>query len=104
MKLNAIVIFAYALFILLGGLMGFLKQNSLASLIMASSFAILLFTSAFGVLYDKAWGSYGGIALTAILLLFFAYRFIQKQQFMPPGLIALVSLIVLLVLLLSNRK
>lgn len=104
MKLNAFLVIAYALFLLAGGLIGYIKHQSLMSIVTASGFAFCLIASAIAMLYGYALGRYTALALTFALFTLFSYRFYLKGQFMPGGLIALVSAFILLFLFLNQKK
>lgn len=86
---------AYAVIILLGGIMGFVKAQSLASLIMGTSFSLLLLASILGIRKSLSIGFYGAFGLTMVLSTFFAYRFVYTQQFMPSGLMLCLSLLMM---------
>lgn len=93
MKKSAIFVVVYAILVFIGGLMGFLKANSLPSLIMSGSFAFLLLDCAYFI-----WRGYNkaliiAIGLQLLLLVFFCYRFYLSFKFMPAGMmIALTCL------------
>lgn len=104
MKTQAIVVFIYGLLLLAGGIMGHVKAQSLPSLIMGSTFAVLTIISAVGMLknYPYAYGC--AAAISAILTLFFGYRFALSLKFMPAGLMAIISLLVLGYLVYSRKR
>ncbi len=86
----------YAVLLAVGGIIGYTKAGSRPSLIagLASAVAALL---ALGLSYRNATLGMGVGALVALLLaVFFGYRFLAKtRKFMPAGLLAVVSLVVL---------
>lgn len=90
----------YALLLAVGGIMGFIKAGSRPSLIsgLVSSLAALV---ALGLaLGGSAFGFPLGLLLAAALFVFFGYRYATKgRKFMPGGLMAIVSLVVLGVLI-----
>ncbi len=98
MKTAIYAIIFYALIILIGGLIGYLKAQSSASLITASIFAIWLLVCAIALAYQYAWGFGGSLIATVCLLLFFTYRYYQTHGFMPAGLMMILSVIMLVVL------
>jgi uncharacterized membrane protein (UPF0136 family) len=90
-----LVTLVFGCLVLLGGLMGYVIAKSVPSLIMGGLFGLALI----GV---WAAGQQGwklepeaGAALAAVLLAFFGLRFLKKKKFMPTGLLAIFSLIVL---------
>lgn len=97
MKSGAYLIIAYGLFVILGGIMGYQKANSVPSLVMGAIFGILLIISSVAMLKENMPGFYIAISLTVILMLFFAYRFFVTQNFMPAGMMSMVSCLVAIV-------
>lgn len=102
MKRTGWIILTYALLVFLGGIFGYIKAGSTASLIMGVIFAVALSTSAFFMFNEKRFGFIMAAATTLLLAAFFVYRFFLSYHFMPAGLMSLLSLIVLAVLY-SNR-
>lgn len=87
---SALVIWIYTALLLAGGVVGFIKAGSKASLIMSIAFAIPLALVNLGTL---PW-------LVApldigFLFSFFAIRYAKSKKVMPGGVMALVSLIAL---------
>lgn len=97
MKFNSTILFLYALLILTGGVFGYVKAQSLASLIMGTASSVLLLICAFASYRHSILGYFLGIALSSLLTLFFLYRYIGTQKFMPAGLMAIVSFAVVLI-------
>lgn len=89
------IILAYALLVFLGGIFGYVKAGSTASLIMGVAFAVALSSSAFAMLNEKSIGFIIAVISTGLLAAFFLYRFAISYNFMPAGLMALLSLAVL---------
>jgi len=90
----------YAVLLAVGGVVGFIKARSrpslIAGLVSAVAAVIALLLSATGNL----WGRPLGLLLAIVLFLFFGYRYsLRAKVFMPNGLMAVVSLVVLLVLI-----
>lgn len=81
----------YALLVLIGGVIGFVKSGSTASIVMGSIFGLLLLLSSFLIHKKLVWGLYLSILLTAFLALFFGYRFMNSYKFMPAGLMCILS-------------
>ena len=104
MKWHALTVLIYALLILAGGMMGFVKAHSNASLIVGSAAGILLLIAATSMYYSAAWGLTLALATTSLLAIFFSYRFFEKQAFFPSGFMALLSLAVLICLSFLPRK
>ena len=88
------VIWIYAGLIMAGGLMGFLKAKSKASLIMSTLCALPLVAVALGKLPLIVAQVDAGF-----LMVFFGQRFAGSKKFMPAGLMAGLSLVTLGLLL-----
>lgn len=101
-KTLTIFVLVYALLLLIGGLIGYFKADSLASLLMGSIFAVLLFLS--GILVHQGFflGLISSRILTLLLSFFFLYRYIQTHKVMPAGIMALLSLSLALILFRSS--
>jgi uncharacterized membrane protein (UPF0136 family) len=104
MKVTAIIVFAYALILLVGGFIGYLKAGSTASLISGLTFGGALFLSAIAIAKGKIAAQYIALLLTFFLDSFFTYRFVNSLHFFPSGMMSLLSLIVLIVIALKIRR
>lgn len=98
------MVLAYALLVFLGGIFGYIKAGSTASLVMGVAFAVALSTSAFAMLNEKKLGHTMAVITTFILAAFFLYRFILTAHFMPAGLMTALSLITLILLVFKRSK
>jgi len=92
---SLIILWIYIVLLLAGGLMGFIKAKSKASLIMSALFAAALALCATGVLQVPHLAEF----LVGFLLVFFGVRFAKGKKFMPSGLMAGLSAAVLAALL-----
>jgi uncharacterized membrane protein (UPF0136 family) len=92
------ILWIYILLLLAGGLAGFLKAKSKASLIMSSAFAAALSLCALGIISQF----YVSDLLLAVLLLFFASRFAKTKKFMPSGLMVVLTVATLVLRHLLN--
>ena len=105
MKKNlAYFVVLYAFIILVGGLIGFLKASSVASIVMSSFFSVFLFISALAIHRLHLWGFYAAFGLSLLLMGFFAYRFFLSQQFMPSGLMMVISALMVSRLLFTKSE
>ena len=104
MKWHALVILVYALFILAGGVMRFMKAHSHLSQIVGTTAGILLLISSAGIYNSYGWALFLAFVVTALLMFFFGYRFYEKQSFFPGGLMTILSVTTLLVLSFLPRK
>ena len=95
------VLFLYALTLGVGGIMGFVKARSHASLVSGLLSAVAAVVAAVLSMMGYKWGIPLGATLAIDLFILFGYRYaIRNKQFMPSGMLAVVSLVVLLLLML----
>ena len=96
------ILWIYVAFLVLGGVMGFIKAQSKASLIASLAFGVPLALCAARILNVN----YLAEGLVCFLALFFGKRFAQSKKFMPGGLMTILSVIVLVMrfLVLSPAK
>lgn len=104
MKVTATIVFVYGLLIALGGVMGFVKGGSQASLISGGSFGIALLISAYFIFKGKGIAQQIALGLTFLLDGIFTYRFAKTLHFFPAGALSLLSLAVLIVLVLKIKR
>ena len=86
------VLWIYIVMLVAGGLMGFLKAGSKASLISSCAFAFPLTLAAAGVLNVP----YLADGIIAFLLIFFGMRLAKGGKFMPAGLMVILSIAALM--------
>lgn len=88
------LILTYAVIVLIGGFIGYLKAGSLPSLIMGTlSFGWLVFC--LGLTRKKPFlGHLLAVLSIDCLFLFFAWRYLLLLRFFPAGVMGLLSLIV----------
>lgn len=104
MKISAAIILLYGLLLLLGGMIGFLKAQSIASLVMGSVFALIAFGSGLALFKGSIVGWWAGLIVSIFLTAFFGYRFYMSNKFMPSGLMAIISVIVFIALLFLAKE
>lgn len=93
----------YILLLLTGGLMGYIKAQSVTSFIISLTSSLLLTLSAFAYSSKRFWGK-SALLLTVLALDgFFAWRWIKTYAFFPAGLFSLLSTILLIVIALRTR-
>ncbi len=102
------IISLFGILISMGGIMGYVKAGSTASLVMGSLFGILLLAAA-GIMWSKRpslrlKGAYFALVLTFILDAFFSYRYMASMKFMPSGMLSLVSTVLVLVIVSHIRR
>ena len=89
--MDVVIIWVYTVLLIAGGLMGFVKAKSKASLIASTLFALPLILAALGWVPAMV----ADITL-GILLLFFGKKYFTGKKFMPSGLMAILSIVALL--------
>jgi len=82
------VLWVYIVLLVAGGLVGFLKAGSKASLIASASFAAALILCAIGVIFQP----HVADIILAVLLVFFAVRLTKSKKFMPNGLMLVLTI------------
>jgi uncharacterized membrane protein (UPF0136 family) len=90
MSTAVIVLWVYIVFLELGGVMGFVKAKSKASLIASSLFAVPLILCALNIIPFKH-----HLWVLAFLLVFFGMRFMKSKKMMPNGMMAIATLLAL---------
>ena len=85
------VLWVYIVLLVAGGLFGFLKAGSKASLIASASFAAALILCAIGVIFQP----HVADIILAVLLVFFAMRLTKTKKFMPNGMMIVLTLLTL---------
>jgi len=103
MKKTTWLVLFYALFILLGGIMGYVQAGSKASLISGLCFGTFLLGASFLLLQKKKAGYWLALSLVLLLEAFFIWRFSKSLHFFPSGFLSLLSLFVIIVLTLKLR-
>src|SRR5437764_11109973 len=89
----------YAVLLAVGGLIGYVKAGSRPSLIAGLLSSVVAFTALGLWIGNSRWGVPLGLLLASILLVLFGYRYAVKTgKFMPSGLLAVLSLVVLAVM------
>ena len=91
----------YAVLLGVGGLIGYFKAGSRASLIAGSISSLAALTALWLSITYKTWGVALGLILSISLFILFGYRYaVKTRKFMPSGLLAIASLVVLAVMFL----
>ncbi len=92
----------YAGLLAVGGVIGYTKAGSRPSLIAGLGSAVAALLALVLSFLSSGWGLGLGALLAILLAVFFGYRFaVKTRKFMPAGLLAVVSLIVLAVTILA---
>jgi uncharacterized membrane protein (UPF0136 family) len=102
-RVEHVVLVLYAVLLGVGGVIGFLKAGSRASLVSGLLSAVAAVVAAVLSLMRYPFGIPLGVALAIGLFILFGYRYaIRNKRFLPSGLLAVVSLVVLVLLMLVS--
>ncbi len=97
MNTASLIVIVYAVLVIAGGIFGFLKAASRPSLIGGLGGGLALLAAAWGLGRHQSWGLPAALVLTLALLVFFTVRTVRTRAFMPGGLMAILSLFVLVI-------
>ena len=89
--MQSTILWVYTALLVVGGLIGFLKAGSKASIIASVAFAIPLALCAAGIINVPRVAD----VTLGFLVVFFGMRFSKSKKFMPSGMMAVLSLIAL---------
>src|ERR1700722_14567064 len=99
MHLDAkLVMWIYIVLLFVGGLIGFLKAGSKASLITSSCFAAILILCNVDLIFKREVADMLSTGVLVFLMVFFALRLTKSKKFMPNGLMAVLTLVTLVLL------
>lgn len=95
MALGVVAALTYGILAIIGGVVGYRKANSTVSLISGGISGLLLVFAAFVQLQGQTWGLILAAVITAILVVFFAFRLAKTRKFMPAGLMVILGVVAL---------
>jgi uncharacterized membrane protein (UPF0136 family) len=95
MPFPTLVLWIYIILLFIGGLVGFLKAGSKASLIMSASFAGILALCATNAVFQPNFALILATIVLIFLMVFFSIRVTKSKKFMPNGLMAVLTLVTL---------
>ncbi len=98
-----VLITAYALLLLIGGIIGYFVAGSSTSLVTSASFATLLIAALFLIPVFPNFAYRTIYTLSFALVLFFSYRW-YYGKFFPSGLLSIVSVVCLVSAYVFNRN
>jgi len=98
MMLSVITSLVYGGLVLVGGVIGFRKAGSRPSLIAGIASDALLVLAAVLLILGRPAGGTLAMAVAALLLVFFGWRWAKSGKFMPAGLMVLSSAVALALL------
>jgi uncharacterized membrane protein (UPF0136 family) len=85
------ILWIYIVLLVAGGLMGYIKARSKASLIASIAFAAVLSLCALKLIDIR----YAAEIVLIVLLVFFGLRFAKGRKFMPAGLMTILTVVTL---------
>jgi uncharacterized membrane protein (UPF0136 family) len=94
----SIVLLIYALIVLMGGLMGYLKGGSIVSLVAGGGSGALLLLLACFSFRESLFARRAAFVVIFLLDALFTYRFALTHHFFPSGLFSLMSFVTLIIL------
>jgi len=93
MENTAIEVWVYGVIMILGGIAGFVRVGSKASLISGVGFGLVLLVTGFGVWQSSQACLVAAEVIALLLVVLFAIRYAKKRHFMPAGMLAILSLV-----------
>ena len=91
MRKFVVPVFTFAVIVVTGGVYGFVKAHSIASLVMGASFGAVLCLCSLLIRQERLAALYVATSCVVILHLFFLYRFLKNFKLMPAGIMVLLS-------------
>ncbi|MDX2255931.1 MAG: TMEM14 family protein [Pseudanabaenaceae cyanobacterium bins.39] len=99
---STIALIIYGAIAIVGGIIGFTKSQSKASIISGSISGTGLLVAGIAAAQSQAWGKIAGMAIAALLIIVFVVRLIKTKKFMPAGLMILGGVATLGIAILSS--
>ncbi|HUJ08742.1 MAG TPA: TMEM14 family protein [Verrucomicrobiae bacterium] len=104
MQITALEIWAYGMMMMLGGIMGYVKVGSKASLLSGVGMGLALLASGYGVWHGSRNSLIAAVVIAALLVVLFAMRLAKTKRFMPAGVLAILSLAAVIIFGLALKK
>ena len=104
MQNTAMEIWVYGVIMILGGIMGFVKVGSKASLLSGVGMGLGLLASGYGVWRGSSDSLAVAEVIALLLLVLFAVRFAKTRRFMPGGMLAILSLVAVVLFGMALKK
>ena len=98
---SAIALLAYGVIAIIGGIIGFTKSQSKASIISGSISGLGLIITGIATAQNQEWGKIAGMVIASLLVIVFVVRLIKTKKFMPAGLMILGGIATIGVAILS---
>jgi uncharacterized membrane protein (UPF0136 family) len=102
-RVGLVVLIIYAVLLIVGGIIGFIKGRSRPSLIAGILSGLVAVGAIFWIAAtNNEQGGYAlGLLLSIVLFLFFGYRAAITRRFMPAGMLAVASAVVMAIMVWS---
>jgi len=97
MQTTAVIVWVYGAIMAVGGVIGYVKVRSKASLLSGVGFGLMLLASGYGVWHGSRRSLAASAVIAALLVAIFAVRLVKTRRFMPAGVLAVLSLAALIV-------
>jgi uncharacterized membrane protein (UPF0136 family) len=104
MDATRLYFFIFGALTIAGGVMGYAKAGSAASIIAGSISGILLLIGAWLIPSNQVAGLALTLIVSLLLLIYFASKFMRTSAFMPAGLMSILSVIGLIVAIVAWLK
>ena len=104
MQTTALEIWTYGMLMMLGGIMGYLKVGSKASLLSGVGMGLALLASGYGVWHGSRDSLIISVVIAALLVALFAMRLVKTKRFMPAGVLAILSLAAVVIFGMALKK
>ncbi|CDR34995.1 TMEM14 family protein [Criblamydia sequanensis] len=98
-----VLFLSYGALILTGGLIGYILKNSMPSLISGTLFSFFIFALSLFYWKNRPVALKGLVVIASFLFLFFCYRYSHSFQFFPAGMMAILSLFMLVMTYFRNK-
>jgi uncharacterized membrane protein (UPF0136 family) len=99
MQTAAIIMWVFGALVLLGGILGWVKARSRASLISGLAFGVLVLLCGYAIWLGRRFGLQAGAGISLALAVIMGRRFVATKKFMPAGFLAFLSAVAALALL-----
>jgi uncharacterized membrane protein (UPF0136 family) len=99
MNITSYAVIIYGIFVILGGLIGYMQAKSKASLIAGGISGAILLIAGVMMLQRVTEAAYLALLIAFALTVLFGKRFAGKKKFMPAGMMLMFSLLMVVVLL-----
>ena len=104
MENTAIEVWVYGVIMILGGIAGFVRVGSKASLISGVGFGLALLATGFGVWRGSQDSLLAAIVIALLLVVLFAIRYVKKRRFMPAGMLAVLSIVAMVMFVRALKR